>query len=131
MSDADGNAQAAITISAAGHEAPQAIVTIIPDATPELQETPPEAAPDTQVSQSDIEEVVVAHIDADGAVTVNLDLPIAPPQFVVTVDSPLRIALSPADAAELGRLRQRVLAEPTSFRAQQELQSFRTLKGIE
>lgn len=100
MTETTGKARAAISITAQ-HEAPQAFAREVPDAVfPD--DLPPESPSSYELLGGG---VVIATATGETIV-------------------------SSEDAAELNRLRRRVLAEPTSFRAQQELQSFKALKGL-
>jgi len=99
----EGVAVGVIKLEGTVYEAPQAVVTVIPD------ELPPVVVGASDEQRNALVQDLTDHMrDADS-------LP----------------HLSADDAAELQRLELNLQAQPTNFRAQQELLSFKRLKGIE
>ena len=114
----DLRATGVFTLPGASVEAPQAIVTIIPDAAPVVQngvgidDNVPVVLQDN--ATVGVSEAAPDPVDANGSPVVEL----SSDRFLVE------------DMVELERLQQRCVQEPTSERARQELLSFKSLKGI-
>ena len=104
---------------------PQAIVTIIPDAAPVVQngvgidDNVPVVLQDN--ATVGVSEAAPDPRDANGSPVVDVKDPETDGVVVVLTDE---------DQAELARLEDRLVREPTSERAKQELLSFKSLKGI-